>query len=74
MLTAERKKVKLRVIGWDAQGFGPVYLARITYADGRVTWGVNFPGGSMRFGHDRSWMNQTIRAMVADPKCRLQLA
>ena len=41
--------------------FGPMYILRITYADGRKTWGVSIPGLLCLFGSDRKMANDYIR-------------
>ncbi len=43
-----RKVHNIRFVGWTA--FGPVYLTRTVYADGRQSWGVSQPGSACGYG------------------------
>lgn len=63
-MTTPRKKVAKKQIG--TLRTGPVYVLRITYADGRRTWGVSIPGCLALFGNDRSWANQWARRMIEE--------
>lgn len=58
-MSSRRKSVRVREIARNS--FGPIYVLRITYTDGRRTWGVSESGMLSLFGFDRAAANEYIR-------------
>jgi hypothetical protein len=59
MKATARKSVNRRFI--SKVKFGSCYLLRITYTDGRKSWGVSTPGMLALFGSDRRAANDYVR-------------
>jgi len=61
-MTTTRKKVQKRQVG--ELRLGPISVLRITYADGRRSWGVSQPGCLALFGSDRKEANRHVRRTI----------